>query len=188
MPESTIADAVRDSGAVLTSLTDEKAVRAVVLDAGLPGLMASGSALIEMSTIDVATSAGVAEACADADIEYLRAPVSGNPGAVRGGRAALLVSGTTERGRCTLPPPGGDRTGRASPGEGDESRIAKLCVNLMLAGITELLAEVVVLGERSGLARHTIANALSKSVVGSTFLAYKTERPGARLQRDVHDP
>ena len=183
LPASTIAGAVRGSAAVMTSLTDGDAVRAVVLDAGLPGLMVPGSALIEMSTIDVATSAKVAETCAEAGIEYLRAPVSGNPGAVRGGRAALLVSGTTEAVDAhshlleTIAPV------VHHLGEGDESRVAKLCVNLMLAGITELLAEVVVLGERSGLSRHTIADALSKSVVGSTFLAYKTE---AILARDYN--
>jgi 3-hydroxyisobutyrate dehydrogenase-like beta-hydroxyacid dehydrogenase len=42
-------------------------------------------------------------------------------------------------------------------------------LNLILAGITELLAEVIVLGERSRI----IAETLMASVVGSTFLDYK---------------
>ena len=175
-----IAGAARGCRAVMTSLTDGAAVRAVVLDSGLPGLMAPGSALIELSTIDVDTSVQVASACAGAGIDYLRAPVSGNPDTVRGGRATLLVSGTTEAVNQNR-----DLLQAIAPvvrhlGEGDESRIVKLCVNLMLAGITELLAEVIVVGERSGLDRRTLADALTASVVGSTFLGYKAEAALAR--------
>lgn len=179
-PADSLEEAVRGCGVVMTSLTDGAAVRAVVLDTGLPRLMAEGSTLIEFSTIDVATSAELAEICANADVGYLRAPVSGNPDTVREGRAALLVSGpptVMEQHREILQ--------TVAPvvhrvGDGDESRVAKLCVNLVLAGVTELLAEVIVLGEQSGLSRRTIAEALTTSVVGSTFLRYKAEAAIAR--------
>lgn len=180
-PAGSIAEAVRGCRAVMTSLTDGAAVRDVVLDAGLARSMVPGATLIDLSTIDVTTSEQVADSCAAAAIGYLRAPVSGNPDTVRQGRAALLVSGAADvvnEHRNLLQ--------TIAPtvhylGEGEESRVAKLCVNLMLAGITELFAEVVVLGERSGLSRETLADALSKSVVGSTFLGYKAE---AALARD----
>ena len=180
-PAGSIEDAVADCRSVMVSLTDGAAVRAVVLDTGLPGLLAPGSTLIEMSTIDMATSAAVGESCSDAGVNYLRAPVSGNPGAVRQGRAALLVSGPTDAVDSHL-----ELLEVVAPtvhhlGDGDESRIAKLCVNLMLAGITELLAEAIVLGERSGLSRRAIVDALATSVVGSTFLRYKSE---AAIERD----
>ena len=182
-PAGTIAEAVSGCRAVMTSLTDGAAVRSVVLDAGLARSMAPGATLIELSTIDMATSEAVADSCAAATVGYLRAPVSGNPDTVRRGRAALLVSGpaaAVEEHRDLLQ--------TVAPvvnylGEGEQSRVAKLCVNLMLAGITELFAEVVVVGERSGLQRETIADALSKSVVGSTFLGYKAEAAIARDYR-----
>ena len=179
-PADSIEEAVHGCGVVMTSLTDGTAVRAVVVDTGLPRLMPEGSTLIELSTIDVATSAELAEVCGNADVGYLRAPVSGNPDAVRKGRAALLVSGAPMIVEQHLQILQTVAPVMHRVGDGDESRIAKLCVNLMLAGVTELLAEVIVLAEQSGLSRRTIAEALTTSVVGSTYLRYKAEAAIAR--------
>src|ERR1043165_6720726 len=61
---------VADDGALLAVTTGREGL----LPAARPGLT-----LIDMSTVSVAASATVANAATEADIAYLRAPVSGNP-------------------------------------------------------------------------------------------------------------
>jgi 3-hydroxyisobutyrate dehydrogenase-like beta-hydroxyacid dehydrogenase len=60
-------------------------------------------------------------------------------------------------------------------GEGDEARVVKLAVNLVLAGTTELLAEALVMGERNGIDRRALLKVIGGSAMGSPFVKYKTE-------------
>jgi 3-hydroxyisobutyrate dehydrogenase-like beta-hydroxyacid dehydrogenase len=80
------ADLASQSVAVITSVTDGLAVlRALSGPAGLLSTAAPGLLLIEMSTIGVDHSRQVAEACGEAGVRYVRAPVLGALGAAAGG-------------------------------------------------------------------------------------------------------
>jgi len=166
-------DALAEADTCLLVLADDDAVEAVaaeVLDRARPG-----TTLIEMSTISVAASARLSAAAAAHEVEYLRAPFSGNPTAVRGGTAAIFVSG----------PP--DVAERAEPllrsiaptvryvGEGERARALKLVLQILIGGTAELLAEAIVLGEAAGIDRRTLLDTIGASVVGSRFVEYKTE-------------
>ena len=59
-------------------------------------------------------------------------------------------------------------------GEGDLARIAKICHNVMLGVVTQNLAEILVLAEKSGLKRHDFLSFLNSSVMGSMFTQYKS--------------
>ena len=58
-------------------------------------------------------------------------------------------------------------------GAGEEARVMKLALNLMLAGTTQLLAEALVMGEAHGLGRARMLEVIGGSVVGSPFVKYK---------------
>src|SRR3546814_12630558 len=49
--------------------------------------------LIDMSTVSAEASSIVAERLEAVDVDYLRAPVSGNPAVVKAGALAILASG-----------------------------------------------------------------------------------------------
>lgn len=83
--------AVSNSTVVVSMLTDGRALRAVLLEAGAVAAMQPGSLLIDLSTIDVATSVEIADACTLAGVEYVRGAVSGTPPVVRSGNATLLL-------------------------------------------------------------------------------------------------
>src|SRR3954465_786446 len=68
---------------VLTSLSDDDALADVA--AGIAGSARPGAVLADLSTVSPSCSAQVAALLADAQISYLRAPVSGNPAVVRAG-------------------------------------------------------------------------------------------------------
>jgi 3-hydroxyisobutyrate dehydrogenase-like beta-hydroxyacid dehydrogenase len=125
--------------------------------------------------VSPAASARVAALAGRASMEYLRAPVSGNPGVVRAGNVTFIVSGSTaaiERADPTL-----RAIGRAVHvvGDAEQARIVKLAINLMIAGLAELMAEALVLGEAAGVSREALLEAMGDSAVGAPFVKYKTE-------------
>jgi 3-hydroxyisobutyrate dehydrogenase-like beta-hydroxyacid dehydrogenase len=171
-----VASALSRAQICITSLADDDAVHAAVLgDGGILRRAAAGSTLVEMSTISVGASAEVAEAAAAAEVQYLRAPFSGNPVAVRSGTASIFVSGPSEVA---------DRHGQLlraiAPtvrylGDGERARVAKLALQVLIGGTAELLAEALALGESAGIDRGALLEVIGASVVGSKFVEYKTE-------------
>ena len=166
------AELLADGGLCLTMLSDDDAVEAVAGEV-LGG--AEGGTLVDHSTISVPASEAVAQAAERAGVAYLRAPVSGNPGVVRAGNLAIVVSGPRETYERTMSILEAIGPNLFHVGEGEEARVAKLALNLMLAGIAELMAEAIVLGEAHGLKPEDLLEVMGGSAVGSPFVKYKTE-------------
>jgi 3-hydroxyisobutyrate dehydrogenase-like beta-hydroxyacid dehydrogenase len=158
---------------ILTSLADDEAFESVAAEA----LAAArpGSVLVDLSTVSPAASARVAERAEAASVGYVRAPVSGNPSVVRAGNLSFIVSGAD------------DDIDRAEPillaigptvhrvGEGEQARIVKLAINLMIAGLAQLISEALVLGEAADVPRAALLEVMGSSAVGAPFVKYKTE-------------
>ena len=134
----------------------------------------SPKVIVDCSTVSSETSAAVREACAAHDIDFLAAPVSGNPKVVAAGQLTMAVSGT--RDAFDVVKPFFDRLGQGVTyvGDGEVARLVKICHNMMLGAYTQALAEVTVLAERGGIKRSDFLEFLNHSVMGSTFSRYKT--------------
>lgn len=158
---------------VLTSLSDDDAVEEVA--AAVAAAARPGTVLVDLSTISPGASARV-DACADeASLLYLRAPVSGNPAVVRAGNLSFIVSGPDaafERAEPVLLAIG---AAVHRVGDGEQARIVKLAINLVIAGLAQLMAEALVLGEASGVPRGALLGAMGGSAAGAPFVRYKTE-------------
>jgi 3-hydroxyisobutyrate dehydrogenase-like beta-hydroxyacid dehydrogenase len=174
---ATVAESVTDLAAavdiVLTSLADDGALESVA--AAVATAARPGTALVDLSTVSPAASARVAALTEQASLLYLRAPVSGNPSVVRSGNLTFIVSGpreVVERAEPVLL-----AIGRAvhEVGEGEQARIVKLAINLVIAGLAELMAEALVLGEASGVSRAALLETMGDSAAGAPFVKYKTE-------------
>lgn len=172
-PAESIVDAVADAGVVVTMLIDGPALRSVLIDHGGLDAISPTAVLVDLSTVDVESSAAIAEAAATHGVGYVRGAVSGTPAVVRAGNAALLLSGPAEAIEAAEPVLSEIAPAHAVVGEADEARVVKLAINAMLAGTTELLAEATVLAEASGIERGVFLDALSASVLASPFLGYK---------------
>jgi 3-hydroxyisobutyrate dehydrogenase-like beta-hydroxyacid dehydrogenase len=172
----TPAAAASGADVAISILSDGPAVEAVML--GSDGVLTGAAErlprlVVEMSTIDVQTSARIAREAAARDVAYLRAPVSGNPGVVAAGKLTILVSGDRqafENARALLSAIGPTLF---HLGDGEEARVMKLALNLMVGGITQLLAEALVMGEANGLDRERMLEVIAGSAVGSPFVQYK---------------
>jgi 3-hydroxyisobutyrate dehydrogenase len=176
---ATLAESPRDAwssaDACITMVADDAALRAVMLaDDGLLGDGPAGRVVVDMSTVSVEVSQVVAEAAKAARIGYLRAPVSGNPSVVESGNLTIMVSGDAEAFERLEPALHDVGPNVFYLGAGEEARVMKLALNLMVAGTAELIAEALVLGEASGLEREAMLEVMGASAMGSPFVKYKT--------------
>ena len=171
------AEALRGNAVCLLSLADDAAVEAVT--SGESGVLAGAdrdSLLVDTSTISVAASEALAERAARHGVRYLRAPFSGNPTAVRAGNAVLFVSGPPDAADEVEPLLQVIAPTVRYVGDGELARVLKLVLQVMIGGTVGLLAEGVVLGEAAGLERRTLLDAIGSSVLGSTFIEYKSDQ------------
>jgi 3-hydroxyisobutyrate dehydrogenase-like beta-hydroxyacid dehydrogenase len=165
-----LAGAVR---VVLTSLPDDDAlerVAAAVVPAAHPGTV-----LADLSTISPVASARVAALAEDASLLYLRAPVSGNPSVVRAGNLSFIVSGPPAALARVQPVLRAIGPTIHVVGDSEQARVVKLAINLVVAGLAELMAEALVLAEASGVSRAALLETMGDSAAGAPFVKYKTE-------------
>ena len=158
---------------ILTSLADDEALEAVageVVPAARPGTV-----LVDMSTVSPAASVRVASLADSAGVAYLRAPVSGNPTVVRAGNLSFMVSGPLGVLRHVEPVLRAIGPTIHVVGDGEQARIVKLAINLMIAGVAQLMSEALVLGEAAGVSRADLLEVMGSSAVGAPFVKYKTE-------------
>ena len=129
--------------------------------------------VVECSSISLEGSAELRKILDARGVELLSAPVSGNAKVIKAGKLTFVVSGP--RSAYDAAAPYLDIMGQGSSyvGEGELSRIVKICHNVMLGVVTQCMAEITVLAQKAGVPRHAFLDFLNKSVMGSTFTRYK---------------
>jgi 3-hydroxyisobutyrate dehydrogenase-like beta-hydroxyacid dehydrogenase len=98
----------------------------------------------------------------------------GNPRVAEAGMLTMAISGPRAAFDAARPYLDLLGSGATYVGEGELARIIKLCHNLFLGAVTQSLAEVTVLAEKSGVSRQAFLSCLNDSVMGSAFTRYKT--------------
>ena len=158
---------------VLTSLPDDDAFESVA--ASVARAARPGTAFADLSTVSPHASERVASLLERASLLYLRAPVSGNPSVVRAGKLAFIVSGPPEALERAEPVLRAIGPTVHNVGGGEQARIVKLAINLVIAGLAQLMAEALVLGESSGVTRSALLETMADSAAGAPFVEYKAE-------------
>lgn len=145
---------------------------------GESGIMSDGAApkiFVDCSSISAEVSAEVRNRLAARGTQYFAAPVSGNGKCVKAGKLSVVASGPEnvfEEVRPFLEIIGG--LGVTYVGDGELSRIVKICHNVFLGVVTQSLSELTILAQKSGVPRHAFLDFINKSVMGSVFSRYKT--------------
>jgi 3-hydroxyisobutyrate dehydrogenase-like beta-hydroxyacid dehydrogenase len=116
-------------------------------------------------------------------VQFLSAPVSGNAKVIDAGKLTVVASGPEEAFAAVSPYLSAIGRGITYVGDGELSRIAKICHNVMLGVVIQNLCEITVLAEKAGMRRHAFLDFLNKSVMGSMFTRYKTP---ALVNLDFH--
>jgi 3-hydroxyisobutyrate dehydrogenase len=161
---------------VFTSLSGSKDFAEVMT--GQQGLLSNGSKgpalVIDTSTVSMDVSSEIREKASSVGTVLLAAPVSGNPKVAKAGKLSLAVSGPKDAYARALPYL--QMLGRRVTyvGEGEAARLVKICHNLVLGVVAQVLAETTVLAQRGGIQRADYLEFINGSVMGSTFSRYKT--------------
>lgn len=159
---------------VITIVSDDTALEDVITKAH--GVLASarpGLHCVDMSTVSPDASARVAGACAEAGVSFLRAPVSGGPSLAVEGKLSMLISGPPDA-RAALDELLDSLSSNVFYlGRGEEARVMKLTLNMLIGTTVVGLGEALVLGERWGLDWDRMLDVFTESAVASPFLKYK---------------
>ena len=165
-----------DREIVFTSVAGSQDFAEVTI--GPDGLLSNGgpvpAVIIDSSTVSMDVSQKVRAKAKEVGSALLATPVSGNPKVVRAGRLSIAVSGPRAAFELSLPyleMLGGTVS---YVGDGELARLVKICHNLVLGVVTQIMAETTVLAERGGVSRADYLEFLNGSVMGSTFTRYKT--------------
>jgi 3-hydroxyisobutyrate dehydrogenase-like beta-hydroxyacid dehydrogenase len=173
---SSPAAAARGAAILCLCLSDDAAVNAVLLEqegAAIGGL-AAGSLVIDFSTIAPASSEALAARLAAQGVAYLDAPVTGGTEGARAGTLSVLVGGSEpdlQRARPVLEAVGGRISHLGAVGAGQR---AKAVNQVLVAGSYAALAEALALGERLGLPRERVCEALMDGAAGSWALRHRS--------------
>lgn len=144
---------------------------------GPQGLLSGKQApklVVECSSISLEGSAQLRAQLAARGAEMLAAPVSGNPKVIQAGRLSFVCSGPRPAFDAVLPFLHMIGPAASYVGEGELSRIVKICHNVFLGVVTQSLSEITVLAQKAGVPRHAFLDFINQSVMGSTFSKYKT--------------
>jgi 3-hydroxyisobutyrate dehydrogenase len=144
---------------------------------GPNGLLSSTGApklVVECSSISLEGSAQLRARLAERGVQMLAAPVSGNAKVIKAGQLSFVCSGPRPAFDAALPALHMIAPAASYVGEGELSRIVKICHNVFLGVVTQSLAEITVLAQKAGVPRHAFLEFMNQSVMGSTFSRYKT--------------
>jgi 3-hydroxyisobutyrate dehydrogenase len=133
-----------------------------------------GGFYLDTSTVSVAASAEVANRFASTGRDYLRVTVSGNNHMAEAGQLTLMASGPEPAWRRVAPALQGWGRVHFYLGEGEQARLMKLVINLMIGQTSAMLAEALSLGSKGGLAWTDLWQVIGASAVASPIVKAKS--------------
>ncbi len=169
-----------DCDIIFTMVSTGKDVKEVlfgekgVVTAGVMSKSGKPKIIVDSTSISLEESAEIRSKLGEKGIQMLAAPVSGNAKVIKAGKLTVVASGPQDAFDAVNPYLQAIGRGVSYVGDGELSRIAKICHNVMLGVVIQNLCEITVLAEKAGMQRHAFLDFLNKSVMGSMFTAYKT--------------
>jgi 3-hydroxyisobutyrate dehydrogenase len=196
------ATAVRSAAAVtegaafvITCVPGPKEVEDVFFAAdGILSTIAPGTIVLEMSTIDVALSRRIGDACLARGCRYLDAPISGGVDGATAGTLAVMVGGdaaTLEDARALLESMAQRIVLVGPAGAG---HFTKLINQVLYLGYIALFCEATAAADEYGITRTDLIDVLRHSVGGTPLATHWEERlltrdpaPGFEISRVLKD-
>jgi len=184
-----------EADAVFTMLSDDAAIREVILDTGLLASARPGLIHVVTSTISVAFARELELFHGEAGLGYVSAPVLGRPNVAASGQLNILAAGKAAAVAVIEPllVPLGKKVWKLGENPA-QANIAKLACNMMIAMAIEAMAESIVLTESVGLDRadffELILATLFSGRAYESYSAQITERdfePGFKAKLALKD-
>lgn len=182
----TPGEAASDAEALITMVTDDRAVEDVAFGRGhVLDALPSGAIHISMSTISVALSRRLAAAHGDKKQHYVAAPVFGRPDAAAAARLFIAAAGPADQiARCQVL---FDAMGQKTFVVGSDAPAAslvKVTANFLITTVIESLGEAFALIRKSGVDPEKFLEVLTESLFASPV--YRTY--GGMIAADNFEP
>jgi 3-hydroxyisobutyrate dehydrogenase/2-hydroxy-3-oxopropionate reductase len=176
------AEAARQAEAVITMVTGPEALTEVTEGPeGVAAGAATGTTVIQMSTVGRASTQRLAEALPDG-VQLLDAPVLGSRDEAETGKLKIFAGGPPELVERWTPVL--SALGSVLPvGPVGAGTAAKLVVNTTLVGVIAVLGEALALADGLGLSRSS-----AFELLGVTALASQAERRREAFESDDYPP
>ena len=173
IPASSSAEVAEKNALIITMVPDSADSEAAILGAnGVLEGAASGSVVIDMSSIAPASSQKIALGCEAQGVDFLDAPVSGGePGAISG-TLAIMVGGKKDvyDKYVDVFAPMGNATFCGDYGAGNTTKLAN---QIMVAINIAAVGEALVLSKKAGLDPNVVFEAVKGGLAGSNVLNAK---------------
>ena len=177
-PASSVAEAAKGAGVVITMLPDTPHVEEVVrAPGGLLETIAPGGLFVDMSTISADATRKLAADLRAAGIAMLDAPVSGGPLGAKNAALSIMVGGEDEavaRARPFLEAMGSTISHVGVAGAG---QTVKLCNQLVCGVNLQAICEALALGRACGVDLEQMRNVL----LGGSASSWMLERLGPAM-------
>lgn len=164
---------------VISSLPNDSALNSMA--AWLAQNGRPGQAWVDTSTVSLTASADAAQQVATKGIEHLRVTLSGNNHMAEAAQLTVLASGPQALHQRVLPLLQCWGPNQFYLGQGEQARLMKLVINLMIAQTSAMLSEALNLGQRGGLDWAHMWQVIGASAVGSPIVKAKS------VQLSQHD-
>lgn len=170
------AAAASETGVIVTSLADDRALRAVYLgEGGVVDGIRPGTVAIDTSTIDPVTVVEIGEALEAADARFLDCPVSGSVSTAEAGALVIMAGGDQDDLAAVEPLLSAIAKQVIHVGPRGAGAACKLAVNGLVHGLNVALSEALVLAEKAGVDRHAAYEVFAAGAGGAPFVHYKRE-------------
>ncbi|HEY9640538.1 MAG TPA: NAD(P)-dependent oxidoreductase [Coleofasciculaceae cyanobacterium] len=182
----TPADAVTPGGIVITMLSNDLAVEAVVLgEQGILDALGPEGVHVSMSTIAPDTAHRLAEYHQQKGSHYLAAPVFGRPEAAAAAKLWICTSGHAAAKQRLLPLLNAVAQGIFDLGEtATAAHVVKLTGNFLIMSAIEAMAEAFTLAEKNGIDRTQVAE-----LFGQTLFACPIyQNYGRMIAQEQYEP
>ena len=169
---ATAAEAARGAQLVLMCVGDDASVLAVLTapDGVLAGA-SPGTVVVDHTTVSADTARRAAQACSEAGVAFLDAPVSGGQAGAVNGTLTVMVGGDAadfERANPVIAAYGAKRRLLGPVGAG---QLAKMVNQICIAGVVQGLAEGVAFALRTGQDVDAVFDTIGAGAAGSWQMA-----------------
>jgi len=161
---------------VVVMVSDPGAVDAVVWgESGLEGALGPGKTVVNMSTVPPAYSAVLARDIGAKGAAFVDAPVSGSKIAAENAKLVVLAGGDRDVVASLSPLFEALGSKTVYCGEAPKGSMMKMSVNLLLASMTEGLAEMIAFGRAGGLETDTMLQVLMGGPLACDLFRFKED-------------
>lgn len=173
---ATPAEAAHGAHFVAICVGADDDVRGVCYGAdGVLAAMAAGAVLVDHTTASADLARELGRACAERQLGFVDAPVSGGQAGAVNGTLSVMCGGSAAHFEQAQPFIESYGAAVTRIGEVGSGQLTKMCNQILCAGAIQGAAEAIAFGQKSGLDMDLVLQAVTKGAAGSWYLSNRGE-------------